>query len=115
MISAAAAGQKLLVAGGDTPTWGGPAGPDDGGAGGTGGGGGTWWDRRRGGTGGTGGSGGLASVTVTHPPKIKLHALIRGGLLVKISASGKVEAGIVLALDKGTAKRLGIGKKAVDS
>ncbi len=94
--SGAAGSEKLLVSGGDSPTWGGPPGSHDGGSG------------------GSGGSGTLPSVTISHPAAIKLHALIHGGVLVKISASAKVAAGVVLALDRATAKRLGIGKKVTE-
>ena len=85
-----AGSEKLLVSGGDTPTWGGPRGPHD------------------------GGSSKLPTVTIVHPAKVKLHALIHGGIAITIRASAPVAAGVVLALDSGTAKRLGLGKKVVE-
>jgi hypothetical protein len=94
--------EQLLVDGGDTPTWGGPAGAHDGNP-----------------------SGPTAppphppsqsgpTVSVLHPAKIKDHALFGRGLSIKVTSSGKVAAGVLLVIDKATAKRLHIGKRITD-
>jgi hypothetical protein len=53
-------------------------------------------------------------VTVLHPARIKDHALFGHGLAIEVTASGKVAAGVLLVIDKATAKRLHIGRRNTD-
>ena len=68
------------------------------------------------GTGGraTGWSGrrGKLAITVARPSVVKLVALLRYGITVKLTATGRVAVGIALALDRATARKLKIGRRA---
>lgn len=82
--SASPGAETLLVRGGDTPTWGG----------------------------GTSGQPGTpVSIQIGHPAKLKAGSLVRHGLVLTIGSSAPVAAEIVIALDSGTAHRLGLGRK----
>jgi hypothetical protein len=86
--------ERRLATGGDTPTWGASSGGG-------------------GGTGGSGGSG-APTISTTHPSRLKLAALVAGGVRVTLTTSEPIAAGVELALDSATAKRLKLGHRQVD-
>jgi hypothetical protein len=60
--------------------------------------------------------GGPAAPTIvaTHPARLKLAKLLAGGVSVTVSANERVAAGVELALDGATAKRLKLGRGQVN-